>query len=96
MTAARRRIFIDGHVALSPAEEDGSLSIPVDSIVEAVQSLGSQKLNEALENLKRIAEAQRRKLGQMIDEFQAEPDDARAHRQWKEIEKTVFGVEYPD
>ena len=93
-------------------EEDGSLSIPVDSMVEAVQSLGSQKLNEALENLKsdqmmsmfesaealvdRIAEVQRRKLGQMIDEFQAEPDGARAHRHWKEIEKTVFGVEYPD
>ena len=43
-----------------------------------------------------IAEAQRRKLGQMVDQFQREPDDARAHRQWKEIEKTVFGIEYPD
>jgi len=88
--------FGDKTLQMGHLEEDGSLSIPVDSIVEAVQSLGSQKLNEALENLKRIAEAQRRKLGQMIDEFQAEPDDARAHRQWKEIEKTVFGVEYPD
>jgi hypothetical protein len=28
-------------------EEDGSLSIPVDCIVEAVQFLGSQRLNEA-------------------------------------------------
>jgi hypothetical protein len=81
VTAARRRIFIDGHVALSPAEEDGSLSIPVDSA-------------EAL--AERIADAQRRKLGQMIDAFQSEADDASAHRQWKEIEKTVFGVEYPD
>jgi len=88
------------------------MSIPVDSIVEAVQSLGSQRLNEALENLKseqmvsmlesaealveRIAEAQRRKLGELVDEFQREPEDAKAHRQWKEIEKTVFDVEYPD
>ena len=88
------------------------MSIPVDSIVEAVQSLGSQRLNEALENLKseqmismlesaealveRIAEAQRRKLERMVDEFQREPDYARAHRQWKEIEKTVFGVEFLD
>jgi hypothetical protein len=93
-------------------EDDGSMSIPVDSIVEAVQSLGSQRLNEALENLKsdqmmsmlesaealveRIADVQRRKLGQMVDDFQREPNGAKAHRQWKEIEKTVFGVEYPD
>jgi hypothetical protein len=93
-------------------EEDGSVSIPVDSIVAAVQSLASQRLNEALKHLnseqmvsmlesagalvERIAQAQRRKLGQMIDEFQAEPDDATAHRRWKEIEKTVFGVEHRD
>jgi hypothetical protein len=102
----------DRTLQMGHLEEDGSMSIPVDSIVEAVQSLGSQRLTEALENLKseqmismlesaealveRIAEAQRRKLGQVIDEFQREPDGARAHRQWKEIEKTVFGMEYPD
>jgi hypothetical protein len=104
--------FGDKTLQMGHLEADGSLSTPVDSIVEAVQSVGSQRLNEALENLKsdqmvsmlesaealveRIAEAQRRKLGQMVDEFQREPDSARAHQQWKEIEKTVFGVEYPD
>ncbi|MGC9949800.1 MAG: hypothetical protein ABSF64_25810 [Bryobacteraceae bacterium] len=93
-------------------EEDGSMSIPVDSIVEAVRSLGSRRRNEALENLKseqmvsmlesagalveRIAEVERRKLGQMVDEFQSQPDEDKAHQQWKEIEKTVFGVEYLD
>jgi hypothetical protein len=93
-------------------EEDGSMSIPVDSIIEAVQSLGSQRLNEALENRKseqtismlesaealveRIAEVQRRKLGHMVDKSQREPAGAKAHRRWKEIEKTVFGVEYLD
>ena len=102
----------DKTLQMGHLEEDGCMSIPVDSVVEAVQSLGSQRPIEALENLKseqmismlesaealveRIAEAHRRKLGQMIDEFQREPDGARAHRQWKEIEKTVFGVEYPD
>ncbi|MGA3074258.1 MAG: hypothetical protein ABSG56_11255 [Bryobacteraceae bacterium] len=107
-----RRRFGDKTLQMGHLEEDGALSIPVDSIVEAVRSQGSQRLNEALENLKseqmismlesadalveRIAEAQRRKLGQMVDQFQREPDDARAHRQWKEIEKTVFGIEYPD
>jgi hypothetical protein len=104
--------FGDKTLQMGHLEEDGSMSIPVEAVVEAVQSLGSQRLNEALENLKseqmvsmlesaealveRIAEFQRRKLGQMVDEFQREPDGARAHRQWKEIEKTVFGVEYPD
>jgi hypothetical protein len=28
-----------------------------------------------------------RKLGRMVDEFQQESDDGKAHRQWKEIEK---------
>ncbi len=108
----RMRRRFDKTLQMGHLEEDGALSIPVDSIVEAVRSQGSQRLNEALENLKseqmismlesadalveRIAEAQRRKLGQMVDQFQREPDDARAHRQWKEIEKTVFGIEYPD
>lgn len=102
----------DKTLQMGHLEEDGSMSIPVDSIVEAVQSLGSQRLNEALENLRseqmvsmlesaealveRIAQVQRRKLGQMVEAFQREPDSARAHQQWKEIEKTVFGVEYPD
>src|SRR5437870_433398 len=104
--------FGDKTLQMGHLEQDGSMSIPVDSIVEAVQSLGSQKLNEALENLKseqmvamlesaetlveRVAEAQKRKLEQMIEKFQSEPDAVKAHQEWKQIEKIIFGVDYPD
>ncbi len=30
----------------------------------------------------------------MIDEFQSTPDDVKAHQQWKEIEKMIFGVDF--
>jgi hypothetical protein len=44
--------FGDKTLQMGHLEEDGSMSIPIDSIVEAVRSLGSEKLNQALENLK--------------------------------------------
>jgi hypothetical protein len=91
-------------------QEDGSLRIPMDCIVAAVQSLGNRKLSEAVEGLRneqfmpmlesveslveRVAEARKRKLSELIDEFQSTPDDDRAHEQWKEIEKTIFGVDF--
>ena len=93
-------------------QEDGSLRIPVDCIVEAVHSLGSQKLTEAVETLKseemvsmlesveslveRVTEARKQKLSRLFDEFQSEPNDAKSHQQWKEIEKLIFGVEFND
>jgi hypothetical protein len=104
--------FGDKVLQMGHLEENGSLSVAVDSIIEAVHSLGSQKVNEALEGLKsermismlesaeelveRVADVEKRRLGLMIDDFQSEPDEAEAHRQWKQIEKTIFGVEYPD
>ena len=91
-------------------QEDGSLTVPVDCIVEAVQSLGNRTLTEAVEGLRseqvvpmlelveslveRVAEARKRKLSRMIDEFQSTPDDVKAHQQWKEIEKMIFGVDF--
>src|SRR4051794_22830737 len=39
--------FGDKTLQMGHLDEDGTMSIPVDSIVEAVQSLGSRKLNEA-------------------------------------------------
>ena len=93
-------------------QDDGSMKIPVDCIVEAAQSLGSQRLNQTVETLKseevvsmlesaetfveRVSEARRRKLRQLVDEFQSEPEDAAAHQIWKDIEKTVFGVDFHD
>jgi hypothetical protein len=107
-----RSRFGDKALQMGHLDEYGSLSVSVDSIVEAVHSLGTQKLNEAVENLKseemvsmlesaetlveRVAEVERRKLERMVEKFQAERDDAKAHRQWKQIEKMVFGVDYPD
>jgi hypothetical protein len=104
--------FGDKTLQMGHLREDGSLSVPVDSLVEAVRLVGSQKLHEAVENLKseemvamlesaetlveRVAEAERRKLERMVEKFQSEPDDAKAHGQWKQIEKTIFGVDYPD
>jgi hypothetical protein len=35
-------------------------------------------------------------FGSSIRNFQAESDEDNSHRRWKEIEKTVFGVDYPD
>jgi len=82
-------------------QEDGSLTVPVDCIVEAVQSLGSRALTEAIEGLRtehvvpmlesidslvdRVAEARKRKLSKLIDEFQTTPDESEAKKQWSEI-----------
>ncbi len=107
-----RHRFGDKALQMGHLDEDGGMSIPVDSIVQAVQSLGSQRLSEAVESLKseqiasiptsaealvqRVAEIEKRKLGRMVEELQSEPDDAKAHRQWKQIERMIFGVDYPD
>ncbi len=43
-----------------------------------------------------VGETGERRLREMISRFQNEPDADRSHRQWKEIEREVFGVEYDD
>src|SRR6266700_1880287 len=104
-----RSRFGDKVLQMGHLNESGALSVSVDSIVEAVQSLGTQKLNEAVENLKsermvsmlesaetlveRVAEVERRKLERLVEKFQSERDDANAHQKWKQIEKMVFGVD---
>ena len=96
-------------VQMGSLQEDGSLVVPLDCIIEAVRSLGNQKLTEAVKALRseqfvpmlesveslveRIAEARRRKLSEWIDQFQSTPDDAKADKQWEEIEKMIFGVD---
>ena len=96
-----------GHV-----QQDGSMSVPVECILEAAQSLGS-RLTEAAETInvpggmvqvlesaeiliERICQARERKLREMIRHFQDEPNAAESQHQWKQIEKEVFGVEYPE
>jgi hypothetical protein len=77
-----------------------------------VRSLGPQTLAEAAETLKsgemvnmlqsvetlveRVGEARERKLRELIRQFQSEPNGSHALGQWKQIEKMVFGVDYPD
>ncbi len=87
------------------------MRVEVDCILEAVQSLGNEKLMRAVEGLRRtdqivdmlqsveslverVTEARRRKLSRLVDEFQSTPDDAKAQRQWKKIEKVIFGVDF--
>ncbi len=96
-----------GHV-----QPDGSMVVPVECIVEAVRSLGSRTLTEAVESInngqmasvlqsgealvERVIQARERKLRKMIQDFQNEPNTAKSNQQWKQIEKEVFGVEYHD
>jgi hypothetical protein len=31
-----------------------------------------------------------------VEQFQSEPDEGKAHQQWKRIEASVFGVQFED
>jgi hypothetical protein len=91
-------------------QQDGSLLVPVDCILEAVQSLDNHALIDAIKGLRcedfapmlesvdslveRVAEARKRNLSKLIEEFQSTPDDRKAHEQWRQIEKVIFGVDF--
>jgi predicted CoA-binding protein len=93
-------------------QDDGSMLVPVDCVLEAAQSVGTQTLTEAAEILKnnemvnmlhsgetlveQVAEVRERKLRELIRKFQSESDETNASREWKQIEQMVFGVDYPD
>jgi hypothetical protein len=107
-----RQRFGDKVLKMGHLQEDGSMLVPVDCLLEAAQSLESQTLAEAAEMLKndemvnllqsgealilRVGEARERKLRELIRKFQSESNEADAHHQWKQIEKTVFGIDYLD
>ncbi|MBV8706386.1 MAG: hypothetical protein JO028_04295 [Acidobacteriaceae bacterium] len=102
-----RKVLQMGHL-----EQDGSMLVPIECIVEAARSLGSRMLTEAVESInneqmvsvlqsgealvERVIEARERKLREMIRSFQEEPDATKSNKQWKQIEKEVFGIEYHD
>jgi hypothetical protein len=46
--------------------------------------------------VERVGEARERKLRELIRKFQSESNETGARQQWKQIEKMVFGVDYPD
>ena len=35
-------------------------------------------------------------LEHAVEQFQSEPDEKKAHQQWKKIEASVFGVQFED
>jgi hypothetical protein len=35
-------------------------------------------------------------LERAVEDFQSEPDQEKAHQQWKKIESSVFGVQFED
>ena len=104
--------FGDKVLQMGHRNQDGSINVPVDCIVEAARSLEARILTEAAEVInneqivsmlqsgeslvERVGEARERKLRQMIQAFQNEGETGKSHRQWKQIEKEVFGVEYND
>ena len=107
-----RERFGDKVLNMGHVQEDGSMLVPVDCLLEAARSLEPRTLTEAAETLKndemvnllrsgealvqRVGEARERKLRELIRKFQSESNEADAHHQWKQIEKTVFGEDYPD
>ena len=107
-----RKRFGEKTLQMGHLQQDGSMLVPVDCLLEAARSLGTTVLPEAAETLRnehmvsllqsgqalveRVGEARKRKLDRMVETLQSEPSDAKARQQWKEIEKTVFGVDYKD
>jgi hypothetical protein len=35
-------------------------------------------------------------LERAVEQFQSEPDDKKAHEQWRQIETSIFGVQFED
>jgi hypothetical protein len=101
------RVFQMGHV-----EEDGSMRVPVECVLEAASSLENRTLAEAAESInnqemvsalksgetlvERVIAARERRLRELIRDFQTEPDSIQSNRRWKRIEKEVFGVDFHD
>ena len=104
--------FGDKVLQMGRLEEDGSMLVPVDCVVDAARSLGAQTLIEAAKSIsneqmvsmlrsgetlvERVIQARERRLREMICAFRNQQDAGESHKQWKEIEKEVFGVDYND
>jgi len=88
--------------------EDGSLSVPIECIVEAVQSLGNQTLIEAVEGLRteqflpmlesveslveRVSEAKKRKIASLTRAVQDAPSETEAKAHWQKLQHLMFGI----
>jgi hypothetical protein len=91
--------------------EDDSMLAPVDCIIEAIRSLESHTITEAAESINNEQMVSLLESGEVLVEKVAEPEKKIARKdshipertgirnltqQWKQIEKEVFGVDYPD
>lgn len=88
--------------------EDGSLSVPIECIVEAVQSLGNQTLIEAVEGLRteqvmpllesveslveRVSEARNGKIASLTRAVQDASSETEAKAHWQKLQHMMFGV----
>jgi hypothetical protein len=107
-----KKRFGDKALRMGNLQEDGSMLVSVDCIIEAVRSLESHTLTEAVEIInneqvvsmlqsgealvERVGQARESKLRQMIRDYQNEPNASKSHQQWKQIEEELLGVEYED
>ena len=103
-----KRRFGDKVLQMGHLQDDGSLMVPVDCIIESVRELGPAAFSAGADSINnedmvsmlqsgellvaRVAEAREHKLRRMVRAFQHRP----SHDQWQEIEKELFGVEYRD
>jgi hypothetical protein len=44
----------------------------------------------------RLPDLRGKHLERAVEQFQAEPDEKRAHERWKQIESSIFGVQFKD
>jgi hypothetical protein len=87
---------------------DGSLSIPLECILEAVHSLGNQKLAEVVQALKserlvtmlesveslveRVGEARKSRTAELAAAVQNAATEAEAKEHWRKLEHLMFGI----
>ena len=107
-----RKRFGDKVLQMGHLEEDGSMLVPVECVLKAAQELGAAALTEAAESMSdetmvsmvrsgeafvdQVVRARDDRLRKMVRSFQDQPDAGKSARQWKQIEKEIFGVEFKD
>lgn len=62
----------------------------------AVKQSSRQQSEKSSNHRKAAARLEGEQLKKAIGKFQNEPDEKTARRQWKEIEQSIFGVQYDD
>ncbi len=88
--------------------EDGSLSIPVECILEAAKTLGSRRLADAVDALRsekivpmlesveslveRVSEAKKRRIVELTRAVQNAPTETEAKEHWQKLEHLMFGI----